>query len=273
MTRTRLYRASLFTGLLAGAAGLIGCSSSSSNASWEGLSPAERAAAEAGIDMVERVYNREPVKAAGSVHSEAAELEFFVAVEPSDPIIGLVRSAIDEPASESDTFRWIPMVDATTFREVGRSVPSPKINLPPYESKSSGLVVSRYLNTYYLLVHNTGSKRVGEAFSPGFAVTSAEVSFDQFTRPTVDFTLNQPGRDALLRVTAEHKGSAIAAVVDGWVVCAPRVTGPVSSGSLSTGVMTFTQAEELAMRLNAGAEPDLPGQNGVTLSSVPTEDE
>lgn len=221
--------------------------------------------------MVERVYNREPIRAVDMARSNAAELEFFVAVEPSDPIIGMVRSAVDEPASESDPFRWVPMVDATTFREIGRSVPSPKINLPPYESKSSGLVVSRYLNTYYLLVHNSGSKRVGDAFSPGFAVSSAEVGFDRLTRPTVNFTLNQTGREALLRVTAEHKGSAIAAVVDGWVVCAPRVTGPVSEGSLATGVMTFTQAEELAMRLNAGAEPD--GATGVELSTVPVRED
>lgn len=223
--------------------------------------------------MVERVYSRERVKPVTAAHSDAAELEFFVAVEPNDPIIGLVRSAIDEPASETDSFRWIPMVDATTFREIGRSVPSPKINLPPYESKSSGLVVSRYLNTYYLLVHNVGSKRAGGDFSPGFAVSSAEVHFDQFSRPTVDFTLNQVGRDALLRLTAENEGAAIAAVVDGWVVCAPRVNSPVSEGSLTTGVMTFTQAEELAMRLNAGAEPDLPGFDEVELSSVRIGDE
>lgn len=258
-----MYRSSLLAGLALAAGGLIGCSSGSSAAGWEGLSPAERAAAEAGIDQVERIYNRPPVQSADAANSAEAELEFFVAVEPDDPIIGMVRSAVDEPASDSDLFRWVPMVDATTFREIGRSVPSPKINLPPYESRSSGLVVSRYLNTYYLLVHNTGSKRVGEAFSPGFAVSSAEVSFDQFTRPTVEFTLNEAGREALRRLSAEHRGGAIAAVVDGWVISAPRVSAPVTGGALTTGTMTFTQAEELATRLNAGAEPDLsvPSEN------------
>ena len=172
----------------------------------------------------------------------------------------MVRSAVDEPASNSDQFLWIPMVDATTFREVGRSVPSPKINLPPYESRSSGLVVSRYMNTYYLLVHNTGSKRACAGFAPGFAVSNAEV----------DFALNEPGAAALRRLTSENRGSAIAAVVDGWVICAPRVSGPVSKGSLTTGTMTFTQAEELATRLNAGAEPT-PEAGGVELSTVPTD--
>ena len=253
------------------AGGLVGCSSSgsSASASWGGLSQAEQAAAQAGIDQVERVYNREPVEAVNHA-SEAAQLEFFVAVAPADPLIGVVRSAVDEPASNSDQFLWIPMVDATTFREVGRSVPSPKINLPPYESRSSGLVVSRYMNTYYLLVHNTGSKRACAGFAPGFAVSNAEVNFDKFTRPTVDFALNEPGAAALRRLTSENRGSAIAAVVDGWVICAPRVSGPVSKGSLTTGTMTFTQAEELATRLNAGAEPT-PEAGGVELSTVPTD--
>lgn len=271
MTRTHLYRTSLLAGLVAVAGGLIGCSSgsSASASNWEALSPAERAAAEAGIDQVERVYNRKPVEAVTAASSEAAELEFFVAVSPSDPIIGMVRSAVDEPASEGAPFRWVPMVDAATFRMVGREVPSPKINLPPYESKSSGLVVSRYMNVYYLLVHNTGSKRVCSGFAPGFAVSNAEVSFDRFTRPTVDFTLNGPGQAALRRLTAENSGAAIAAVVDGWVISAPRVSGPVSRGSLTTGTMTFTQAEELAMRLNAGAEPS----GGVELSTVPVSED
>jgi len=244
--------------------------SSESAASWELLSPAERAAAEAGIDQVERVYNRKPVSAENASGSDAAELEFFVAISPSDPIIGMVRSAVDEPASESAPFRWVPMVDAATFRMVGREVPSPKINLPPYESRSSGLVVSRYMNVYYLLVHNTGSKRACSGFAPGFALSSAEVSFDRLSRPTVDFTLNEPGRAALRRLTAENTGSAIAAVVDGWVISAPRVSGPVSQGSLTTGTMTFTQAEELAMRLSAGAEPMA---EGVELSTVPVRED
>lgn len=272
MTRTLRYRAYLSASLLAVAGGLIGCSSSgySSGSSWDGLTQAEQAAAQAGIDQVERIYNRDPIESASGL-AEAAELEFFVAVDPSDPLIGVVRSAVDEPASDSDQFRWIPMVDATTFREVGRSVPSPKINLPPYESRSSGLVVSRYMNTYYLLVHNTGSKRACAGFAPGFAVSNAEVNFDKFTRPTVDFALNGPGTEALRRLTSGNKGSAIAAVVDGWVICAPRVNGPVSKGSLTTGTMTFTQAEELAMRLNAGAEPT-PLQGEVEVSTVPIED-
>lgn len=272
MTRTRTCRISLLAALTAAAGGLIGCSSGSSTNAvhWERLSPAERAAAQAGIDQVERIYNRTPVDAANAPDSDAAQLEFFVAVSPSDPIIGMVRSAIDEPAAENAPYRWVPMVDAASFRMVGREVPSPKINLPPYESKSSGLVVSRYMNVYYLLVHNTGSKRVCSGFAPGFAVSSAEVSFDRLSRPTVDFTLNEPGRAALRRLTAENTGSAIAAVVDGWVISAPRVTGPVSQGSLTTGTMTFTQAEELALRLNAGAEPL---NDGVELSTVPVKED
>lgn len=264
------YRLSLSAGLCVLAAGLIGCSSGSPQASsWDGLSPAERAAAEAGIDQVERVWNRPAIESADATNAGAAELEFFVAIDPSDPIIGVVRSAVDEPATESDPFRWVPMVDAATFRQVGREVPSPKINLPPYESRSSGLVVSRYMNVYYLLVHNTGSKRACAGFAPGFSVASTEVNFDRFSRPTVDFTLNQQGRDALRRLTAENKGSAIAAVVDGWVISAPRVSGPVSAGSLTTGTMTFTQAEELAMRLNAEAE----SSGSVELSTVPVSED
>ena len=273
MTRSLPYRAGALVSTLLLAGGLIGCSSGGgySASSWDGLSQAERAAAQAGIDQVERVYNREPLEPSEG-NSDAAELEFYLTVDLVDPMIGVVRSAVDQPTSDSDVFRWLPMVDATTFREIGRSVPSPKINLPPYESRSSGLVVSRYMNTYYLLVHNTGSKRACAGFAPGFAVANAEVNFDKFTRPTVDFTLNQPGAEALRRLTSENRGSAIAAVVDGWVICAPRVSGPVSQGSLSTGTMTFTQAEELANRLNMGAEPSVPvDAEADTVASVETD--
>ncbi|MFU8830297.1 MAG: SecDF P1 head subdomain-containing protein [Phycisphaerales bacterium] len=267
MTRTTTYRLSLSAGLCVLAGGLIGCSSGSSQASnWDSLSTAEQAAAAAGIDQVERVWNRAGIEPVDAMPGNPAELEFFVAIDPTDPIIGVVRSAVDEPALDTDAFRWVPMVDAANFRQIGREVPSPKINLPPYESRSSGLVVSRYMNVYYLLVHNTGSKRVCAGFAPGFAVSGAEVSFDSFSRPTVDFTLNQQGRDALRRLTTENNGSAIAAVVDGWVISAPRVSGPVSQGSLTTGTMTFLQAEELAARLNAGAEPS---GDATSLTTVP----
>ncbi len=64
MTRTLRYRAHLSASLLAVAGGLIGCSSSgySSGSSWDGLSQAEQAAAQAGIDQVERIYNHDPIE-------------------------------------------------------------------------------------------------------------------------------------------------------------------------------------------------------------------
>lgn len=266
MTRTNLYRFSVFAGVAVLGVGLIGCTSSGDATSARGLSQAELAAAEAGIDQVERIWNRAGVAPIDANIRPDAELEFFVAIDPTDPIIGVVRSAVDEPARETDAFRWVPMVDAANFRRIGREVPSPKINLPPYESRSSGLVVSRYMDVYYLLVHNTGSKRVCSGFAPGFAVAHADVSFDRYSRPTVNFTLNEEGQAALHRLSSEHRGAAIAAVVDGWVISSPRVSGPVTSGTLTTGTMTFTQAEELAARLNAGADS---GGSGATVTSVP----
>jgi SecD/SecF fusion protein len=90
----------------------------------------------------------------------------------------------------------------------------------------------------------------------GEDLTDAQPGFDQNNAPDVNFRFNLRGGQRFGQVTAENVGRPFAIVLDGKVISAPRILGPITGGSGQiTGNFTVEEANNLAILLRAGALP------------------
>ena len=91
----------------------------------------------------------------------------------------------------------------------------------------------------------------------GEDLVDAQPSFDSRTsEPDVSFRFNLRGGQRFGQVTSENVGKPFAIVLDGKVISAPRILGPITGGSGQiTGNFTVEQADNLAVLLRAGALP------------------
>ena len=91
----------------------------------------------------------------------------------------------------------------------------------------------------------------------GEDLVDAQPGFDSRTgEPDVNFRFNLRGGQRFGQVTSENVGRPFAIVLDGKVISAPRILGPITGGSGQiTGNFTVEQADNLAVLLRAGALP------------------
>ena len=91
----------------------------------------------------------------------------------------------------------------------------------------------------------------------GEDLVDAQPSFDSRTgEPDVNFRFNLRGGQRFGQVTSENVGRLFAIVLDGKVISAPRILGPITGGTGQiTGNFTVEQADNLAVLLRAGALP------------------
>ena len=91
----------------------------------------------------------------------------------------------------------------------------------------------------------------------GEDLVDAQPSFDSRTgEPDVSFRFNLRGGQRFGQVTSENVGRLFAIVLDGKVISAPRILGPITGGSGQiTGNFTVEEANNLAVLLRAGALP------------------
>jgi preprotein translocase subunit SecD len=91
----------------------------------------------------------------------------------------------------------------------------------------------------------------------GEDLTDAQPGFDQRTQePVVNFRFNIRGGQRFGQVTSENVGRPFAIVLDGKVISAPRILGPITGGSGQiSGRFTLEQANNLSILLRAGALP------------------
>ena len=74
--------------------------------------------------------------------------------------------------------------------------------------------------------------------------------------PMVKFRFNSRGRQQLAAVTTENVGRVLAIVLNGEVVSAPRIMGPITGGwGQISGQFTVTEADNMAMLMRSGALP------------------
>jgi SecD/SecF fusion protein len=91
----------------------------------------------------------------------------------------------------------------------------------------------------------------------GEDLTDASPGFDSRTQePVVNFRFNIRGGQRFGQVTSENVGKPFAIVLDGKVISAPRILGPITGGSGQiSGHFTVESANNLAILLRAGALP------------------
>ena len=91
----------------------------------------------------------------------------------------------------------------------------------------------------------------------GGDLTDAQPGFDQQNQqPIVNFKFNIRGGQRFGQVTSENVGRPFAIVLDGKVISAPRILGPIMGGSGQiSGSFTVEQANNLSILLRAGALP------------------
>jgi SecD/SecF fusion protein len=91
----------------------------------------------------------------------------------------------------------------------------------------------------------------------GEDLTDAQAGFDPQTQePVVNFRFNIRGGQRFGEVTSENVGHLFAIVLDGKVISAPVIRGPITGGSGQiSGHFTVESASNLAILLRAGALP------------------
>lgn len=94
------------------------------------------------------------------------------------------------------------------------------------------------------------------AMVTGENLERANATFDQFGAAAVGFRFDNVGGRKFGKATTENVGRPFAIVLDGEVISAPRINEPITGGSgIITGNFTVTEAQNLAVLLNAGALP------------------
>ncbi|WP_417713171.1 protein translocase subunit SecD [Pseudophaeobacter arcticus] len=90
----------------------------------------------------------------------------------------------------------------------------------------------------------------------GECLVDAQPTFDQNSRPAVNFRFNTSCARKFGDYTAENKGSPFAIVLDDEVVSAPTIQAHIPGGSgIITGNFTIEESTHLAILLRAGALP------------------
>lgn len=98
--------------------------------------------------------------------------------------------------------------------------------------------------------------KLGETLLTGKAIKKAEVSYDQLSRPQIQFEMTPDGADSFAKITRENVGKRLAITLDGEVQTAPTINTEILGGSgVITGNYTVESAKQTATLLNAGALP------------------
>ena len=90
----------------------------------------------------------------------------------------------------------------------------------------------------------------------GDQLTNAQQGYDQSNRPVVNITFDQTGGAKFAKLTTENVNRPFAIVLDGKVLSAPNINGPILGGSAEiSGSFTVDTANQLAIALRSGALP------------------
>jgi len=97
---------------------------------------------------------------------------------------------------------------------------------------------------------------LGETVLTGADLIDAQLSRDQFGRPSVAVEFNKEGTKKFAQLTTVYQGQAIPHVLDGEILVNPVVQGPITGGKGQiTGQFTIDEAKNLAVLLKAGSLP------------------
>ncbi|MBQ4084922.1 MAG: protein translocase subunit SecD [Alphaproteobacteria bacterium] len=89
----------------------------------------------------------------------------------------------------------------------------------------------------------------------GDQLESAKADFGEGAEPVVAFAFKSLGAKKFAQVTRENVGKRLAIVLDGQVISAPVINGPIPGRGIISGSFTVESASELALMLRSGALP------------------
>ena len=89
----------------------------------------------------------------------------------------------------------------------------------------------------------------------GTDLSHAQVTFDQTTNaPQISLQFNSAGSKKFANITEQNIGKPLAIYLDNQLISAPKVDQQITGGNaVITGQFTYSQANNLAIQLNAGA--------------------
>lgn len=90
----------------------------------------------------------------------------------------------------------------------------------------------------------------------GKDLSSADVSFDQYGKPQIQFTLTSDGAKKFADYSTKNVGKYLAITMDKQVIEAPVIQEPITTGQgVINGQFTLQEAQSLAIQLKYGALP------------------
>ncbi len=141
--------------------------------------------------------------------------------------------ALSEGQTRTDgPYRWIPVREGT--------------NLP------SDVVTQMHEGKTWLLVHNDEPSVM--VLGQGRGLTRISRITDAMGRPAVQLEFDQAGAERLTALTRTHMHDPLAIIVDGVVVSAPTVAGPVGRVVQIVGNFTEPAIEDLIVALQRGRQ-------------------
>ena len=90
----------------------------------------------------------------------------------------------------------------------------------------------------------------------GRDLRNARAAVDEFNRPIVEFALTAGAAERFANATRANVGRSLAILLDGNVVSAPAIEGPIDGGEgYIRGRFTAQEAADLSLVLRSGALP------------------
>ncbi|MEN8745295.1 MAG: protein translocase subunit SecDF [Polaribacter sp.] len=111
--------------------------------------------------------------------------------------------------------------------------------------------------TELIALYAIKSNKNDKAPIEGDVILDASQEFSQLNKPEVSMTMNSYGAKLWEKMTTENAGKFVAVVLDDYVYTAPSVNQPITGGrtSISGGLMTVSEAKDIATVLKAGKLP------------------
>ncbi len=111
--------------------------------------------------------------------------------------------------------------------------------------------------TELIALYAIKSNKNDKAPIEGDVILDASQEFSQLNKPEVSMTMNSYGAKLWEKMTTENAGKFVAVVLDDYVYTAPSVKQPITGGrtSISGGLMTVSEAKDIATVLKAGKLP------------------
>jgi protein-export membrane protein SecD len=208
---------------------------------------------------------------AKSLIGTTAELEFKL-VHPANPVGEVARSYDEKKAAEEVKAPVIPLSDRITLYKadyIFYESDYDQVKKMFAEATEMGLVPTDYVVAYSNAINRDDDEvyaELGEAYRRVYILTeeteitgkylrNANLGYDQYGAPDVEFAWNGEGAEIFSELTGRHINERLAILLDGFVQSAPNIASRISDKGQITGNFTSDEASDLALVLRSGALP------------------